>query len=107
MATRTALFSGCCAVSATPAVCAWNRRARDSAFFAWNRSAMIEAQRRRAARNFATSSRRSMCALKKKEICGAMASTSRPRRTAASKYAIPFASVKPISWTAVAPASRM
>src|SRR3989454_2589875 len=107
IATRTALFSGCCAVSATPAVWAWNRSSSDSGFLAWNRSLMMVAQSRRAARNLATSSSKSMCALKKNEICGAIASTSRPRDTAASRYAIPFAMVNPISWAAVAPASRM
>ena len=85
IATRTALFSGCWAVRATPAVCAWNRNASDSGFVAWNRSAMIEDHRRRAARNFAISSRRSMWALKKKEICGAITSIARPRSTAASR----------------------
>src|SRR5437762_1026970 len=68
---------------------------------------MIVPHRRRAARNFATSSSRSMWALKKNEICGAIESTSRPRATASSTYAIPFARVNPISCTAVAPASRM
>src|SRR6266511_64641 len=85
IATRTALFSGCWAVSATPAVCAWNRNASDSGFVAWNRSAMIEDHRRRAARNLAISSRRSMWALRKKEICGAITSISRPRLKAASR----------------------
>ena len=36
-----------------------------------------------------------------------MSSMRRPRSTAASTYAIPFARVNPSSWTAVAPASRM
>jgi hypothetical protein len=68
---------------------------------------MIRAHSRRAARNLATSSKRSLWALKKKEMRGAIASTSNPARRAASRYSTPFASVKAISWTAVAPASRM
>ena len=42
------------------------------------RSRMIRAQSRRAARNLATSSRKSLCALKKNESRGANSSTSRP-----------------------------
>ena len=68
---------------------------------------MIRAQRRRAARNFATSSIRALCALKKNESCGANSSTVRPAARAASTYAMPLASVKATSWTAVHPASRM
>ena len=68
---------------------------------------MRRAQRRRAARNFAISSRRSLCALKKKESRGAKRSTGSPRATAARTYSSPFASVNATSCTAVEPASRM
>ena len=68
---------------------------------------MIRDHSRRAARNFATSSRTSLCAQKKKEIWRAMSSAFSPRSTHASTYAIPFARVNPTSCAAVAPASRM
>ena len=74
MATRTILFSGCWAVSEEPAVCAWKRRRSERESFAPKRSRMILAQRRRAARYLAISSRRSLWALKKKESCGANSS---------------------------------
>ena len=61
----------------------------------------------RAARNFATSSRKSECALKKKERRPPNSSNASPRARAASQYAIAFARVNATSWTAVAPASRM
>jgi hypothetical protein len=68
---------------------------------------MIRAHMRRAARNFATSSKRLLWAFQKNERRGANASIARPAATAASTYAIPLASVKASSWTAVDPASRM
>ena len=55
IATRTTLFSGCCAVSVQPPVCAWNRSAWAFVVVAPKRSRMMWAQRVRAARNFATS----------------------------------------------------
>ena len=54
-ATRTMLFSGCCAVSVEPPVCAWNRSIWLRASVAPNRSRMIRAHSVRAARNFAIS----------------------------------------------------
>ena len=84
IAVRTMLFSGCCAVSVEPAVWVWKRSIHDFGFFAWNRSRMIFAHMRRAARNFATSSRKLLWALKKNESRGANLSTSRPARIAAS-----------------------
>ena len=69
--TRATLFSGCCAVSVEPAVWVWNRSICERGSFAPNRSRMIRAQSRRAARNFATSSRKLLCALKKNDSCGA------------------------------------
>ena len=41
IATRTMLFSGCCAVSVEPPVCAWKRSASAFGFVAPNRSRMI------------------------------------------------------------------
>src|SRR4029450_11151021 len=67
MATRTMLFSGCWAVSVEPPVCAWKGSAWAFGFVAPNRSRMISAQSRRAARNFATSWKKWVCALKKNE----------------------------------------
>src|SRR5438874_3657320 len=75
IATRMILFSGCWAVSEDPAVCAWKRKSSERGSFAWKRSRMILAHRRRAARYLAISSRRSLWALKKKESCGANSST--------------------------------
>ena len=66
-ATRTMLLSGCCAVSVLPAVWVWKRSCNARGCVAPNRSRMIRAHRRRAARNLATSSRKSLCALKKND----------------------------------------
>ena len=101
------LFSGCSAVSEQPAVCVWNRSRSDRSSVAPYRSRSRRAQIRRAARNFAISSNRSMCALKKNESRGAKASTAMPRCIPSSTYASPSASVKASSCTAVEPASRM
>ena len=84
MATRTTLFSGCCAVSVEPPVWAWNRSACAFGFVAPKRSRMISAQSRRAARNFATSCRKWLCALKKNESRAPNSSGDRPAATAAS-----------------------
>ena len=91
----------------TPAVCVWNRHVHERGFFAPNRSRMIFAHMRRAARNFATSSNRWLCATKKKLRRGAKLSTSSPASTAACTYSIAFENVKPNSCAAVAPASAM
>ena len=55
----------------------------DFTSFAPNRSFISFAHRRLAARNFATSSIKSLCTLKKKESRGANSSTGNPRSTAA------------------------
>ena len=68
---------------------------------------MIFAHMRLAARNFATSWRTSLCALKKKERRAPKASGESPAAIAASQYATPFARVKASSCTALEPASRM
>ena len=62
---------------------------------------------RRAARNFATSSNRSLCAAKKNESRGAKLSMASPAPSARATYSIVFAKVNASSCTAVAPASRM
>ena len=79
IATRTTLFSGCCAVSVEPPVCAWKRSASAFGFVAPKRSFMIRAHSRRAARNFATSWRKWLCALKKKESRAPKSSGRQPR----------------------------
>ena len=107
IATRTMLFSGCCAVNVDPPVCAWKRNASALGFDAPKRSRMIRAHNLRAARNFATSWKKWLCALKKNESRAPNSSGERPAATAASQYAIPFASVNASSCTAVEPASRM
>ena len=56
----------------------WNRSFHERSDFAPKRSFMMRAQMRRAARNFAISSKKSECELKKNEIRGANSSTSRP-----------------------------
>jgi hypothetical protein len=76
------LFSGCCAVSDTPAVWVWKRISHDRGFLAPNVSRSSRAQIRRAARYLAISSKKSICALKKNDNLGAKSSTSRPRSTA-------------------------
>ena len=63
-AVRTTLIMGCALVRVAAAVWQWNRRRIDSGFRAPNRSRMIRAQIRRAARNFATSSKKSAWAMK-------------------------------------------
>jgi hypothetical protein len=67
--TRATLLSGCCAVSVIPAVWQWKRSARARSVFAPKRSFMMRLHMRRAARNFATSSMRLLCTLKKNESC--------------------------------------
>ena len=53
--------------SVLPAVWVWKRSCCARGLVAPNRSRMIRAHSRRAARNFATSSRKSLCALKKND----------------------------------------
>ena len=69
--TRTILFCACCAVSDTPAVWVWNRSHQARGDFARNRSRMIRAHSRRAARNLAISSKKLLWQSKKKESRGA------------------------------------
>src|SRR5947207_9450270 len=101
------LFIGCCAGNETPAVCVWKRIRRVRSFFAPKRSFINRYQILRAARYFAISSKKSLCALKKKLRRGPNSSTSNPRRHAHSTYSTPSYSVKASSCKAVEPASRM
>ncbi len=107
IAVRTTLLYGCCAVSEQPAVCVWKRHIQERGSFAPKRSRMVFAQTRRAARNFAISSKKSLCELKKKERRGANSSTGSPASTPYCTYSTPSRSVKASSWSAVEPASRM
>ena len=79
IAVRAMLLCGCCAVSETPAVWVWKRISQDFSRFAPYVSRSSRAQIRRAARYFAISSKKSICALKKKLRRGAKSSTSIPR----------------------------
>ncbi len=94
-------------MSCTPAVCVWNRSIIDLGFFAPSSSRITRAQMRRAARNFATSSRNVVLATKKNESRGAMSSTSSPAATAARTYSLALAIVNATSCAGVAPASAM
>ena len=85
----------------------WKRSISDLGSCAPNSSCITFAQMRRAARNLATSSSSVVRDTKKKASRGAKSSTARPAATAARTYSTPFASVKPISCTGVAPASAM
>src|ERR1700680_1495378 len=68
---------------------------------------MTFAQILRAARYLAISSKKSLCALKKKLRRGAKESTGKPRWIAQSTYSMPSRKVKASSCTAVEPASRI
>ncbi len=75
---RMTLFTGCWAVSEHPAVWVWKRSIQERGSFASKRSFMTRAQMRRAARYLATSSKKSLWALKKNERRGANSSGSIP-----------------------------
>ena len=85
----------------------WKRSSQLRWFFALKRSFITWYQILRAARYLAISSKKSLCALKKKLRRGPKSSTSRPRRCAHSTYSTPSYSVKASSCSAVEPASRM
>jgi hypothetical protein len=84
IATRTTLFIGCWAVSVEPAVCVWKRIQSERGSLGAKRSLTSSAHSRRAARNLATSSRKLLWALKKKDSRGANSSMPSPRARAAS-----------------------
>jgi hypothetical protein len=68
---------------------------------------MILAHMRRAARNFATSSRKLLCALKKNESCGANSSTGEPAPRRSFDVRDSVGEREGDSCAAVEPASRM
>ena len=107
MATRTMLLSGCCAVSDSPLVCVWNFSCIDLGFFAPNLSLSMRAYTRRAALNFATSSKNSMVQQKKNDRRGAKSSIASPCARHVSMYAMALAIVNATSCVAVEPASLM
>src|SRR3989441_8334474 len=78
-ATRAMLLRGCWAVAETPAVWVCVRSRIDSGFLAPKRSLRKRAQRRRAARSLAISSKKSLWMSKKNESRGAKLSMSSPR----------------------------
>ncbi len=82
-ATRTMLFSGCCAASVTPPVWVWKRIFCERSSLEPKRSRMMRAHIRRAARNFATSWKTLLWPLKKNASRGPNSSTSRPASIAA------------------------
>ena len=82
--TLTTLLSGCWAVKVAPAVWAWKRSCRQRGSVAPKRSAMSWAQRARADRNLATSSKKSLSTLKKKLSRGANSASCSPALRAAS-----------------------
>jgi len=84
MVTRAMFTSGCWAVSVDPPVWVWKRSVFERSSLAPNRSVMMRAHIRRAARNLAISSKRLLWAFQKKESLGANASTSWPAAIAAS-----------------------
>ncbi len=72
------LFSACWAVRVTPPVWVWNRNMALRASFAPSLSVTIRAHILRAARNFATSSKKFMWHAKKNDRRGAKSSMRRP-----------------------------
>jgi len=85
----------------------WKRIRSERSSRAPYRSSISRAQIRLAARYFAISSKKSLCALKKNERRGANESTSSPASTPYCTYSMPSRSVNASSWRAVEPASRM
>ena len=81
---RRMLFSGSCRTSVDPSVCVWNRIRIDSGRLALYRSRISRAHSRRAARNLAISSKKSLCTPKKYDSRDAKASTASPRPIADS-----------------------
>ena len=94
-------------MSEQPAVCVWKRHIQERGSFAPKRSFIVFAQMRRAARNLAISSKKSLCELKKNERRGANSSTVSPASMPYFTYSMPSRSVNASSWSAVEPASRM
>src|SRR5207245_4700544 len=101
MVVRTMLLRGCCHVRDAPEFCACVLNNNDLESLTLYLSFNTRAQIRRAARNFATSSKKSIPQLKKKERRGAKSSTFKPASSPRSTYANPSASVNASSLTAL------
>ena len=76
------VLSGCWAVRLAPEFWACARIIQERGSFAPTQSRIMRAQSRRAARNFAISSKKSFWMFQKKETRGATKSAERPRFTA-------------------------
>src|SRR5438309_6699977 len=94
MVVRTILLRGCCHVSDAPEFWACHLSNIDLESLTLYLSFNTRAQIRRAARNFETSSKKSIPQLKKKDRRGAKSSTFNPASSPRSTYAKPSASVK-------------
>src|SRR5256886_14145270 len=103
-AVRLMLFSTCWRVSETPAVWVWNRSIHDFGSLAPYLSRIRRAHSRRAARNLAISSKKSMWESKKKERRGGESSTFSPALTGGSPDAQPSANREGGSRGGVGPA---
>src|SRR4051794_35658308 len=101
------LLSGCRWLNVDPHVPANHRNRHDRGSFAPNVSRISRAQIRRLARYLATSANRFMNARLFKEWGGANAPIESPRSSARRTYSTAFPIANAISWTAVAPDSRM
>src|SRR5437660_8180343 len=101
MVVLTILLRGCCHVRDAPEFWACVLNKSDLGSLTLYLSLNTRAQIRRAARNFATSSKKSIPQLKKKERRGAKSSTFNPASMPRSTYANPSANVKASSWTAL------
>ena len=93
MAVRATLLKGSCACRLQPLVWQCVRSASDLASLGASSVLMSLAQRRRAARSFATSMKKFMPMPKKNDSRGANASMPRPALTPARAYSTPSASV--------------
>src|SRR3989475_11465558 len=107
MVVRTMLWRGCCHVRDAPEFCACVLNNNDLESLTLYLSFNTRAQIRGEARNFATSSEKSIPQLMKKESRGAKSSTFNPASSPRSTYPNPSASVTDRSWTALYPAARM
>src|SRR2546426_12542125 len=107
MVVRTMLLRGCCHVRDAPEFCACVLNNNDLGSLTLYLSFNTRAQIRRAARNLATSSKKSIPQLKKNERRGAKTSTFNPASIPRSTYANPSAHVNASSWAAQDPASRI
>ncbi len=105
--TRAMLFRGCWRVRSTPEVWPWNLKRQERGSFAPSCSRAMRAQMRRAARNFATSSKKLMEMSKKKVKRGRKASGSMPRAMQSCAFCTAVLSVNAMASAGVAPACCM